>query len=419
MKKTLCVLCCLSLHFCGFAASSKSKLTNIHIIDRHGITETISTKDRLSQYEKIDFLSPQPYQKVTRVFPRDKYGRMKSVMTSYHPNGQCHQYLEVLNQRACGSYREWFNNGQLKLDCTVTGGLADLTPQAEKSWLFEGPVFVWTDEGNLLAEFQYKHGQLNGISKYYHTNENLWKTVPYEKNLVHGTQVFYLEDGSTLETTYFVQGKKEGSSIRYWKNGKTASQEIYDNGRLTEGVYTLPSDEVVSKVENGCGFRSIFGKDRVIEKREYAHGIEDGTVSIFNEDGSLLRIFTIKDNEKQGEDITYMQSQGKALPKLLITRSDGKIHGQVKTWYDNGFLESQKDFSQNEKSGISIAWYPDGALMLVEEYDKDLLIKGDYYTPHQSTPVTKVEKGCGIATLFSPNGTLLEKVSYLHGKPEL
>ena len=183
-KSVFKVSCCvlftsvvLVLTGCRYSAGNidPNKITSINIIDRNGLAETISTKDRLNHFQKTDFLTPQPYQKVMRVFARDKKGDIRSTMTSYHPNGQLKQYLEAVNNRALGTYREWHPNGQIKIDSHIIGGAADLNTQAEESWLFDELNQAWDDEGHLLAEIPYNKGELEGEAKYYHPNGQLWK----------------------------------------------------------------------------------------------------------------------------------------------------------------------------------------------------------------------------------------------------
>ena len=111
-------------------AKQEENLVLIQIQDRNGLSETISNPDRLVTYDKIDFLSSQPYQKVLRVFRKE--GQNRSVITTYHPNGSTWQLLEAKEMRAFGTFREWFPNGAKKIEATVIGGSADLTPGAQE-----------------------------------------------------------------------------------------------------------------------------------------------------------------------------------------------------------------------------------------------------------------------------------------------
>lgn len=394
-----------------------AKITSINIIDRNGLTETISSKDRLDFFQKTDFLAPQPYQKVLRVFGREKNGEIHSIITSYHPNGQIKQYLEAVNNRAYGICREWHANGQLKVEGQVIGGVADLNTQAEESWLFDGLNKAWNEDGVLLAEIIYCKGELEGEAIYYHSNGKLWKVSPYHKNVLHGTQKIFLEDAFLFQTTAYINGVKEGSSIRYWNDSSVAYEEQYQNDRLIESKYFDNHGKCVAEIHQGEGFRAIFGKRHLQALQEFRNGVQEGQVKIFDEHHSLLREYSVKNGEKTGEEIDFFQDPTRPLPRLLMTWQEGVLHGPVKTWYENGHLESQREMSQNKKNGLSTAWYENGALMLIEEYENDRLTKGDYFRQGEIVPISKVEHGKGIATLFTADGAFSRKIYYQDGKP--
>lgn len=417
--KTLVRIACLSLLLAGCRFSPEqvdpSKITSINIIDRNGLSETISSKERLSAFEHTDFLSPQPYQKVLRVYGRGKNGDVRSCITSYHPNGQPKQYLEAVNNRAFGTYREWFANGELKIDSRVIGGNADLNTQAEQSWLFEGCNRAWSEDGVLLAEIPYQKGELQGEAVYYHANGTVWKTTPFDKGLPNGTQKVYLDNGTLFQSAEYKNGQKEGLSIRYWNNSQLAYQETYQEGRLINACYFDPYGSKISEIQEGEGQRAILGKSSLQELQTFHGGIQEGEVRVFDETEHLIRLYHVKNGMKHGEEIDYFPNTTQ--PKLLISWNAGMMQGSIKTWYENGNLESQREVSGNKKNGLLTAWYRNGALMLVEEYDNDKLLKGEYYRQGENIAVSKIEKGNGIATLFTPEGTFSRKVYYQEGKP--
>lgn len=398
--------------------ASPGKITSINIIDRNGMTETLSSKDRLNAFQKADFLSPQPYQKVLRVYGRDKNGNTCSRITSYHPNGQVKQYLEAVNNRAKGPYREWHANGQLKVESMVVGGIADLNTQAEESWIFDGHSKAWNEDGHLLADILYNKGDLEGEVVYYHPNGCIWKLSPYTKNQREGIEKIYLDDGTLFLTTQYLKGAKEGPAVRYWGKNQIVFQEVYQNGSLLAAQYFDKKGEIISEIHAGFGYRAIFGKEVLQELQEFRSGVQEGEVKIYDENSNLIRTYSTKNGEKEGEEIDYFPSASNSLrPKLLITWRAGVMEGPVKTWYDNGNFESQREVSQNKKNGLSTAWYYNGSLMFVEEYENDLLVKGEYYREGETSPFSHVERGNGIATLFTPDGNFARKIHYLDGKP--
>lgn len=409
-----------------------NELATLNIIDRNGFSETISTPERLKEYESTDFLAIQPYQKVLRVYQRDKLGQVHACITSYHPNGQIKQYLEVVNGRAFGLYREWYADGIMKLEANIIGGEGDLHTAAEQSWLFDSVCRSWDDKGHILAEINYSKGVLEGYSLYYHPNGALWKKVPFIRGEVQGTHETYRSDNSLLQQMEYVQGKKEGEAIRFWQGpslcrpegaleGETviASKEYYRDDLLLEGSYWDRTGQKISEIVGGEGIRAIFSRDGVAELQRYHQGVLSGEITRFNSLGQLSGKHGILHGLKQGEEIEFYPSslQSQPQPQLLITWYEGKIQGPVKTWYPNGAQESQREMSNNSKNGLAMAWYRDGSLMLLEEYVQDKLMKGEYYLMGEQRAVSFVREGTGIATLFDGNGTFLRKVIYRNGVP--
>jgi len=401
---------------------TEQTLTSINIIDRNGLTETINNPERLEQYALVNFLQPQPYQKVLRIYSRDCQGNIPACITSYHPNGYPNKYLEVINSRACGTYKEWFQNGVLKVSANVIEGTSDIANGCEKSWLFDGCSEAWNEAGGLEASITYVKGDLQGLSLYYHANGNLWKSVPYTQNKIHGTVEVYLCDETLLETSCYCNGLKDGKTIRFWSADQIAADEVYCEGFLFSGEYFDSCGELISQINNGNGVKAIFGKDAIVELQYYKNGIVEGEVKQLDKYGRVCSLYHAKNGCKHGEEIYYydaMRLKKTLLPKLSIMWFEGIIQGIVKTWYENGTQESQREISNNKKNGHSTAWYRDGSLMFIEEYEQDQLVRGEYYNKGEKFSVSTVDEGKGTATLFNSDGTFIRKVEYKNGKPVL
>lgn len=400
-------------------------LTSVHIVDRNGFSETISNKDRLSQFQKVDFLASQPYQKVLRVFARDSKGNIRSIVTSYHENGNPRQSLEIVNGRAYGHYKEWHENGKIFITSKVIGGVADITQTAQRSWLFDNTSQVWDEDGNLTAVIPYSQGSLEGDSLYYHINGKVWKKIPYVKNQINGTVEIFKDSGELLQQMSYQNGLKHGSSTRFWAPNQMASQEDYHSGKIHNAQYFDKKGKLISQIEQGTGYRATFGKESISELQEYRNGDLAGEVKVYTPIGSLKRSYHIKNGIKHGEEVEYFDqlpfltqaTETAPSPKISFHWHEGKIHGLVKTWYSNGNQESQKEMSNNRKTGLSTVWYKDGNLMMIEEYDQDKLVKGDYFRKGDRIPASQVIQGKGIVTLFDAEGHFLKKIPYLNGKP--
>jgi antitoxin component YwqK of YwqJK toxin-antitoxin module len=400
---------------CGHRSGDQSSvLTSINIIDQHGFSETISAKDRLEQYAHTDFLQSQPYKKVMRVYGRDKQGSAHSCLTSYYPNGQPKQYLEAVNGRAHGKYQEWYEEGTLKLQANIIGGKADLDNVAADSWLFDSKSQAWDENGQLTAKMLYHKGQLHGLSTHYHANGSVWKLFPYEKGKLEGAVEIFFPNGDLQMRSHFHLGINEGSSRCFWRADQLAIVEEYVGGVLQSGQYFDQEGRTLGEIINSQGFQVVFAEKGGWEVREIHNGVPKGLVKEIDKHGQIVKEYAVKDDQKHGDEVFYI----KGFPRLSMQWHKGMIQGIVKTWYDDGTLESQREMSHNRKNGLSTAWYRDGSLMLIEEYRDDKLLKGEYYQKGLPQPASKVASGRGIVTLFDGEGTFLKKVNYHDGCPD-
>jgi antitoxin component YwqK of YwqJK toxin-antitoxin module len=403
----------------GVPKKIEGPLTSIYIVDRNGLTETICAKEKLKLYEDVDFLSSQPYQKVLRVFKKDKTALTRSIVTSYYQTGLIKQYLEIENGRARGLYCEWHPNGAKKLISHVISGNPDIDARSQVSWAFEGTNTAWSESGALLAEIPYVKGEMNGKATFRYPTGELLKEVTYVKGEMEGVLCAYFKDGTLQEESSFKRGQQDGPSRGFWPKGAQKWQEEYEGGLLKSGSYYDAKGAVVSKIVDGKGRRCLFDETGVSAFQEYKEGIQEGEVTLLERNRFPICRYSVKNGEKHGQEIRYYlpksldeQKEYTPMPKLSIDWVEGKIQGTVKTWYDNGKQESQKEMSNNQKQGIFTSWYRDGSLMLVEEYEKDKLIRGQYLKKGEATPISRIEKGTGIATLFDPDGYFSRKISY-------
>lgn len=402
-----------------FSSLPTCELSCISLVDRDGFTSTIQQPDRLAQYASVDFLSPQSYQKVMCVYSRDASGNIPASVTSYYPNGQVKQYLELENARAQGEYREWHENGAPKLESHVVGGLGDLTEEAMRSWVFDGCCKAWNSSNQLLTTIHYSMGSLEGEALYYSPSGAVVRRIPYKQNLIDGSDEIFTESGELLEMDHFVRGVREGPTRRFWTKDQIAAEESYSNDLLISGQYYQPDGTLATEVKDGHGWRALFDEHAIRQMQQYRYGLPDGEAKIFTPKGKTANSFRIKDGKKHGEETVYYPARpgdgGKLRPRLSINWYEDKIHGIVKSWFEDGSPESQREMSNNMRNGLSTAWYRNGSVMLVEEYDHDRLVKGEYYKKGDRRPESKVIDGSGLATLYDAEGNLIQKVHYYHG----
>lgn len=398
-------------------------LSSISFVDRDGFSTTVKSEARLQYYCNVDYLSPQPYEKVIRIYNKDCSGNSYAYVTTYHSNGLARQYLEIRNAGAFGDYIEWHQNGQMRLKCNVIGGSPDITAEAQQTWKYDGLAEVWDDSGKLVATFNYEKGSLEGEGLRFYPNGEPYIRTPYCRDKIHGTEEMYYSDGTPLASAEWVSGNLQGHAIRYWPNGETASQEEFDGLKLLEGYYFNPDGTLASEVVAGTGFRAVFDRNKIKELHEYRKGLEEGEVKVFDDRGHLVSTYHIKEGQKHGDEVIFFVAEigvdpldeSKRSPHLLIGWHEGKIHGITRTWYPDGGIESQREMANNRRNGIATAWYRNGSVMLMEEYENDKLKKGEYFKKGDFRPETRVSEGNGIATLYDGEGQFLRRINYYHG----
>jgi len=406
-------------------ATYTESLTSINLIDRNGLSETITAKERLKSFQKVNFLLPQPYQKVLRVFAKDARGNSHSIVTSYYQNGAARQYLEITQGRANGQYCEWHSNGTKKLLTRVISGSPDIDEKSQPSWAFEGTSYAWDEEGALLAQIPYLKGEQHGKASYFHKNGTLAKEVPYTKGQIDGVVRAWSEEGALEEETHYSCGDQNGPSAGFWKPNCPKWQEIFQDGLLQEGTYFSPDGVPLASVSAGCGKRVIFDEKGIHQYCAYLDGEQEGEVSTLEEGRGISSSYFVHNGQKHGVETQFwppkpfvsQAEKEKRRPKLSIDWFEGTIQGLVKTWYENGLQESQREMSNNMKQGTLSAWYRDGSLMLIEEYEKDRLVRGEYLKKGESSPVSKIKNGTGTATLFDADGNFNKRVAYQNGVP--
>jgi antitoxin component YwqK of YwqJK toxin-antitoxin module len=393
---------------------SDSHLISLQMIDRNGQTETISQTARIKVLEKQDFLRPQPYERILRVYSKNEESKNPSILTTYHKNGQLFQKLEALDGRAFGRYQEFYESGQIRIDAFVIEGTADLTNLAQSSWVFDKLCQIFYPSGQLQAEFFYDRGKRSGLAKYFYENQTLQKKLSFIDDLANGDVLEFDEQGSLIKTSYFEMGKQNGPSQRFSSTNVLLEEEEWKNDLLISGRYYSAKSQLLSEISGGCGIKTILDNNIIQCKIQYNMGKIDGKIEMYDTLGKISESFHIKNNLKHGEEILYDKET--SLIKMKIDWQEDSITGIVKTFYNTGQLESQKTYSLNKKNGPSSVFYPTGELMFVETYSQDKLIEGKYYKKGETIQASTVEDGTGKAIFFDEWGGIKQEIDYEKGK---
>lgn len=402
----------LSLFLIGCAqhAAYSPALSSVNLVDQNGMTQTIGSKERLKSFSEVDFQKPQPYQKVLRVYTPRSDGGIPAALTSYYPSGQIKQSLSILSGRACGPYKEWYENGIPRIEASLLGGSPQFGAAAEQTWIFDGPCKAYNDQGKAIGTMTYEKGSLAGEALYYSEAGALLKKIYYQKGLPEGAAEYYYPSGKLKQKIGFTKGLPHGEMTLFDETGLLVAEEYYQMGRLMEAKY--PRAMGLAGVHVGMGFR--------LQERSEGYVLEEitlgeliGQVKEYKE-GHLVHSYFQNRGVKDGKEYFWNKS---GVAYIEIPYKAGQIQGEVITRYEGGELQSQREMSNNQKNGSLRAWYLDGQLMLTEEYTNDVLQSGSYYKKGSGLPISRVLEGNGTATLFDAQGLLEKKISYKDGQP--
>ncbi len=115
--------------------------------------------------------------------------------------------LETTGKIPDGTVKEYFESGKL---------LAEYTYKAGK---LEGVSRGYYESGAFKGEWNYKAGTLEGIVKVYFETGNLNYEMNYKDDELHGTSKYYRDNGKLHFEWHFKDGKKEGISKTFSENG--------------------------------------------------------------------------------------------------------------------------------------------------------------------------------------------------------
>jgi antitoxin component YwqK of YwqJK toxin-antitoxin module len=389
----------LLLFLCACTKADPNEICCLQLTHRDGLEETISDKGKLKSYRGTDFTQPQNFMRVIK--HKKNSGQRESCIMTYHDNGSLAALLEIKNSRAHGKFYQYHDNGVLYIQSNVTEGKADLSDEAKRSFVFEGPVKIFDQASNLITKMYYKLGRLEGALLDYWQNGAIKSKSLYTSGKLEDRRTFYNKEGQLIGEKNYHDGVKQGLSK--WDMHYT---EHYENGLLITGHYTNSF-----KVENGNGVKPYFQNQKLVRTVQIQNGLENGEQRLFSPSGHLINKFTMINGKKEGLESCYFDNNNKEL-ELQIPWLEDEIHGMVKTYYQNQKLETQTEMVKNKKCGLSITYYDNGALMMMETYKKGKLIQGKYYPINDTTLSSSIENGSGLATIYTKSGELLRTIQY-------
>lgn len=192
-----------------------------------------------------------------------------------------------------------------------------------------GARTLYSKDGVLLEEENYKDGILIGEAKYF-----------YDSGLLK-TEKFFRDKEIVKE--YYESGELESLEMQ------NERVEYYESGKIQRKLYR---------------FKNFI---KIIEYYENGNIMEGGTINYDNEyigigwtfynDGTLKKVCSYVNNEIEGEYKDYYEN---AQLKTHSNYMQGKENGEFKSYYENGQIECIIDFENGNREGRYISYFEDG-----------------------------------------------------------
>ena len=129
--------------------------------------------------------------------------------------------FEVDNGILSGSYREYYNSGNLKLE------------QFYSSGKLEGVSKSFYEDGSTKEMLNYSNGLLTGERSYFWSNGLLKESNQFEKGIMTGENTYFFSNGQIQKKFELDQyGRRHGLWEDYYSNGQIKEISEYKNGQI-------------------------------------------------------------------------------------------------------------------------------------------------------------------------------------------
>ena len=299
----------------------------------------------------------------------DDEGRKHGTWVKHHEKtGKPIYEAQFEHGEAVGVTRRYYEDGSLKAELTHRGGGVD-------------DALIYHPNESLMARGIYRDEKKDSIWLFYDENGILRLEEEYKKGEKHGQSRTYFSDGSISEKAVYQDGVKHGAWEQYHPDGQLKLKAYVEEGIRYEG-----------------NFEQYYPNGRIELKGKYADGKRHGSWYQHHEDGSI--------------EVIVVYRWGKV-------ESEHPQNGTFEKYYEDDILRSRYTYKNGEKHGPFEEYYQKGEWRTEEVsddfgntrpvqrlYGTQLLRKGKY----------KNDELHGELTRYSPEGKIVEKAIYEHGK---
>lgn len=287
----------------------------------------------------------------------------------YYPDGSVRESGSIRNGKFTGPDTTFYRNGNIHERGTFIN----------KD--YQGQYEEYAVTGQLIKTAVYDSGKLNGPYKQWFVNGNLEEEGNYVNDKREQAWRSYKPDGSLDKTEYFIDGDQNGWTTYYY-NGPTHVKQrayLYDRGTL-------------GAIRQYDSLGNLYRQ----ENMKFGNGIY-ALLTIKGD--TLLR--GLCQSGAFGTNIEYRYPNGK--PEAVYTISNHLDEGPFSSYEADGTINTQGDFTSNDRTGTWKWFYDNGQVMDVRNYERG---------EREGEGVTYSETGQKIADMTYHNGDLVGPLHY-------
>lgn len=255
-----------------------------------------------------------------------------NIVKQYYASGNVKKNGGYKNDKPVGVHREFSEDGKIiNAETYDEAGILESTGIVDEQGFKQGAWKEYYTTGEIKSEGNYKDNRREGNWIFYHANGNIEQKGKYVKGKPHGSWYWYYQNGKLLREEEFINGKEDGLMAEYTETGDTIVKGNYVEGEKNGKWLFKIGDEVV--------------------EGEYANGLEQGKWFSFYYPSLMIK-----------SEYSYNQ---------------GELHGEYKSWYENGKLLETGDYVMGKKHKTWIRYDELGNPDIVYQYAMGELQKVD------------------------------------------
>ena len=242
------------------------------------------------------------------------------------------------------------------------------------------PVGVWKnyyDDGTLRSTGKKKNGMSDSIWVFYDVEGRKKNKFDYANDMKNGCATFYDTLGNTIKEIFYVDDVAQGEVLEYYADGQIKSSVQYKDGKRVGLLleYGENGDIITEEIyDNG------FLKDKNEYNRRNENGEKIGKWRKFHPNGTIESEIEFENGEKSGISKTY-NKKGKLidLQKMQGDTVAGHVDELViiemyRSYDENGKLKLIGGLDNGLKSGIFREYDKEGNIINGYIYEKDTII---------------------------------------------